>query len=576
MMESREIDEAYSAFQKGDFLKAEQAARFLIQTTGVMHPEAVHILASIALHRQQSATAVALIGRVLKEKEASRSATVEGRLYQTLGRALLAEGQAEAARASFSIAVSLFPEEAASHAGLGETLLQLNRSHDAVVALRQAVTLAPRQPSFWYFLAQAQQKAGAVADAEYSWRQLVTLCPQDGAVYANHGACLFELRRVEAASKALEQALALGCHTARTYNNLALVRNAQGTMQEARDLFQKAYQRAPGDRDIYINYAAALFEMGEVAESAAWLEKLSQGHLEGVEYARVRLNEAALSLARNEWEKGWEAFEARRTLLPPMVTTPLPEVPLWEGEEGKEPIAVYGEQGVGDVLQFLRFLPDIMKKRPVRLDVSADILSFVKERMTLPEGRLCEAHDNVVAQQSLLSMPYVLKRYCAPDPQPYCRNLVQSEKGLIGLCWAGNPAYAFDRRRSIPVQLLEPFRCLSDVRFLSLQQHQVAPDWMEKAPLSTLRDVAYAVDRCSLIVSVDSFVGHLAGALGRPLWLLNRKGGDWRWQGMPWYENVRMFQATAATPPYESWPDVIHRVVHALEKAITEIEDPIL
>ncbi|MXV36190.1 tetratricopeptide repeat protein [Saccharibacter sp. EH611] len=570
-MEDSPLHEALSALQAGHFTEAERRAREGITQRGAMVPEAVHILASVALLRGQSATAVALLGRLMQEPQSSCSDALNGRIHQTLGRALLAENQPEAARAACSIAVMLCPEEAASHAGLGEAYLALGNAGKAVRSLRRAVRLAPQQGALWGLLAQAQQKRGALGEALQSWERLLELAPKDRAAWANYGGALFTAGQWDKADAALKEALDQGCYTAETLNNMGLVQSALGYMDKACDYFQKAQHQLPSDAAIMMNWNAALYDKGDSAAACALLDHFEKEY--GTLPAKAQFNRAALFLEKGQWREGWQAFEKRRDFLPLQLTRPLPHCPLWSGEAGEEPMALYAEQGLGDAVQFLRFLPDVIKRRPVRLQFPQPLMDLVEQCFALPKERLLPSEGPVIAQQSLLSVPYALGMKNPPSSSPYLSTGSEEETCVVGLCWAGNASYRFNRRRSIPVALLEPLRHVRGVRFLSLQQESDVPEWMERVPLTSLTELAAAIGRCSIVVSVDTLVAHLAGAQGRPLWLLNRYGGDWRWKRPhDWYENVRIFQADKAAPPYEAWPSVIKRLIVALEKRFPDSE----
>lgn len=559
------VDDALHALHDGDLERAGDSARAIIAQYGYWVPEAVHILASIAVLQGRSATAIALIGRVLQQGKGKRSAALEGRLHQTLGRALLAEKRYDAARAAFSVAVMALPEEAASQAGLGEAYLMLQRPEKALQPFRNAVVLAPQQAALWSLLAQAYHQHGAFQYAVQSWEKVVEIAPHDRAAWANYGADLFAAGRWDKAAWALDKALEQGCYTPHTLNNMGLVKSAQGHMEDACRYFERAHRQSPDDVDILINWNAALYDMGRGDEAEALLERLAEK--QGNCPPKARFNKAALLLERGEWAEGWRAFEARRDILPQRVTHPLPDLPLWQGDAGAEPIALYAEQGMGDTVQFLRFLPDALKRRPVRLHLPQDMMKLVAQHYSmLPAERLLASEGPVVAQQSLLSLPYILGIDGNPETTPYLHASSAEEEGLIGLCWAGNGSYAFNRRRSLPVTLLEPLRYVQGARFLSLQQDSEAPEWMDQVPLTSLLDLSEAVGRCSLVISVDTLVAHIAGAQGRPLWLLNRKGGDWRWKRPFWYPEARVFQAKEATPPHDSWPPVIEQVRDSLKE----------
>jgi hypothetical protein len=200
-----------------------------------------------------------------------------------------------------------------------------------------------------------------------------------------------------------------------------------------------------------------------------------------------------------------------------------------------------------------------------------------------------------VVRASLLSLPVLLDPSAGPPAAPYLR-APDADRGraagwlrslgpglTVGLCWAGGSGYRFDRRRSLRLDALAPLAAVSPIRFVSLQQGEAAsqppPPALELArfpgPDGDLAQTAALIAELDLVVSVDTAIAHLAGALGRPVWLLNRFGGDWRWQAgftdarghSLWYPTLRQFRQTAPLPPAEAWLEPIRTVTTVLGEA---------
>lgn len=578
----QKLEKARRALQHGDLEEAAVWAREAAQPE--MLPEAVHILASIALAQNKPATAIALIGRTLQLHPRTPPA-LNGRLHQTLGRALLAEGHLEAARAASTIAVTLLPQEAAAHGGLGEALSALGRFAEATGSFKQALRFAPHQPMLWFLLGQAAHLGGDTAEAARAFGEVARLCPNDPAALANYGGVLTDRGEWEKAAALLERADALAPEQPRTLNNLALARLRLGDVGEACRLFAHACALAPREPALRLNYGTALYERGAHDEAEVLYEALEKEALGSSEAQQAAFNRAAIYLGRGDWAKGWKAFEARHALNARLMNDPVPQalrsLPVWDGTIGDVPVAVYAEQGLGDMVQFLRFLPEAAARRPLKLFLPEGANALASRLENLPPQRLLSAQESAAARVSLLSLPYVLGNL-APEPTPYLRSQQLSQlKGgeaekttfvkderVVGLCWSGNASYIFDRRRSLPLKALVSLNDTPGVRFRALQplkasEKQLAA-WLEKPSLASLSDLAREVESCDLVVSVDTLAAHMAGALGRPLWLLNRRGGDWRWEENRWYRDVRQFVPPREGLPEETWGDAISALREAL------------
>lgn len=561
------LEKALKAFQKGDFDQAAMAARALLNHNPD-DPYAIHIIASIALMQNMPATTIALIGRILPVL-AQDDLVILGRLYQTLGRALMMENQLEAARSAFVLAIEYFPEEASAHGGLGEVTLRQGRLSEAVNALSQAVRLAPREAVLWGLLGEAYLQKGHYQQAVSAYGQAQKICPVESSFYANQGSAYFHLAQWEAACDALKKALSLGHNQFETKLTMALVRLSLGEVYAARNIFEDLYRQVPDHPALLLAYGNFCYETGERQKAEKIFQTIeSSGGEECAQReskfltSKAAFNRSAILLEKGLWHQGWSLYEKRKNFMPQFYETILPQ---WDGAAGAEAVSLKLEGGWGDSLMFLRFLPDAALRRPLRLDFPSEMKELLQFMPGLPRDRLVAEKQNVVAWQTLNSLPYLLDK--KPESDPYLCVPGQIEPDLIGICWSGNAHYLYDRRRSLPVGLLESLSFIKGVRFLSLQKGNEGPDWMEKPLLVSLSDLAKSIQRCAFIISIDSLVANMAGAMGKDLWLLCRKGGDWRWSHNFWYQNVRLFcPTTNKATSWETWLPV----VKGLEGAVLE------
>ena len=511
----------------------------------------------------------------------------DARAHRALAQALSQLGRLEAAEASLRTAIALEPGVAAGHLSLGGVLRARGAMVEARAALLAATQLAPGDPLAWHALGALDAATGALEAAEAAFRRAAALLPDDPAAQANLGTALFGLDRLEAARPCLERARVLAPDNPATLSSLGLVLIGLGEGREAETVLAAASRLAPQSDAILINHGTALAALGQGAEAEALFRAVLSRAPTQVQ-AQARFNLATVLLARGARREGWAAFEARLDL----PGSQPPVLPRWDGANvGENRILIRAEQGLGDSLQFLRWLPQAARRAAIRLELPAALRSLVRglfdpARVSVAEPGTGTA--DCVAEASLLSLPYLLGDVDAPPLSIAAPHLAisateQPRAGLVvGLAWAGSPSYRFDRARSIRLAQLAPLAAVPEVSFVSLQQGRAADEARDPPagmrlvvpdpPPVDLAATASLIGTLDLVISVDTVVAHLAGALGAPAWLLDRFGGDWRWQagfndGRDWYPSLRRFAQTQALPPPRAWDEVIARCAANLSDA---------
>jgi hypothetical protein len=289
--------------------------------------------------------------------------------------------------------------------------------------------------------------------------------------------------------------------------------------------------------------------------------------------------------------EGFAEYEHRLAPRPAHIPGP----PVWRGEplEGWT-ILLHAEQGIGDTIQFVRYLPEVARRGAGRVLLAAPptfarLLAGLPglDALVRPEDR---AEVRAHVHCPLLSLPHVLGTTTVetiPAPTPYLRaepaaltrwrERLADLRGLrVGLVWAGNPRHQNDRNRSIAPERLAPLLRVRGVSWVSLQLGAPVERLREQAPegavlvdiapeLTDLAETAAAIVQLDLVVAVDTAVAHLAGALGRPVWVLLPAVPDWRWllgrEDSPWYSTMRLFRQQRAG----DWDGVVARIAAALE-----------
>jgi Flp pilus assembly protein TadD len=566
--------------------------------------ESLHGLGCLSHEAGRPDLAIGLIG------QAVAAAPMVAAYTLSLGLALLDRGHVEEARAALHVAVLRDASDPRAHRALAQALSRLGRLDEAEARLREALRLdagaaawlslggvlrargdragsvaafaeaarlAPDDPLAWHALASAHGAAGALAEAEAGFRRVAAMLPGDAAAQANLGTALFALDRLEEARDCLLRARALAPDNPVTLSGLGLVLMGLGGTVEAEAVLARAHGLAPDADSIAINHGTALAALERRDEA----EALSRAVLSrDASNAEARFNLATMLLSRGALEVGWAAFEARQGLI---ARNPA-SLPEWDGtplDHGR--VLIQAEQGLGDSIQFLRWVAPAASRAGLALELPTALLRLVREAglFDLARVRLLapgEAAEGCVAQASLLSLPHLLGRPVPPpmslraDPGAVQAWRARLPPGLrVGLAWAGSASYRFDRQRSIGLHRLAPLAAVAGVHLVSLQQGPAASQAsgsaliLPEAPFEDLAETAALIASLDLVISVDTAVAHLAGALGRPVWLLDRFGGDWRWgtgfaSGRDWYPTLRRF---AQQEPQE-WDAAITQVAGCL------------
>jgi len=499
------------------------------------------------------------------------------------GRTLLALRRPADAAAALRAAVRIDPGLTEAHVQLGHALRSLDRLALAARAYERAVALAPAHSAAWYFLGTTRQLLDQPQAAEAAYRQTLALDPRQAPAENNLGLVLQAQRRTAEAIAAFERAVTLDPGHVTALVNLGAVLQHQNRLDEAVAALQRALALQPEDARALGNLGNALVAQNRPAEAvAAYRRALAiDPQFQGNAY-----NVALAQLVQGDLESGWVGYDARLETADHRRKYPVGR-PRWapgEPVRGRT-VLLYAEQGLGDTLQFFRYVA------PVR-DLGARVLLQVHTSLqpllaasvagvtVIPTRAAVPEHDR---QCSLLSLPrhFGTRLDSIPAPVPYvtppAAKLAQwravfarAPGAKVGLVWAGNPQHQFDHNRSVP---LAEFARLTEgppVHFFSLQKDVKPADrprvaaWPGVTDLArnlvTWEDTAAVVAALDLVVTVDSAVAHLAGALGKPAWVLLAFAPDWRWllgrETTPWYPSLRLFRQ----PALGAWAPVIERV----------------
>lgn len=483
-------------------------------------------------------------------------------------RRLYKAGRLRAAKARLEPLLQTEPDHVAALSLLGTILLHLEHAGgSAAEYLERAHRLSPEDPGCLVNLGTLRWAQGRIPEAAEHFGKAAALNPGDARAWFNFGNALQAMERMEEAARAYGRAVERKPLWPRAYLNLGNALNEIGKRADALAAYETAIAQRP-------DFAAAYFARG--------LIKLKQG----------------------DYECGWRDYEWRfEATGAEVLSQPNWDRPEWDGTPfpGKT-LLVWQEQGIGDALQFVRFLPEVKARGGrVLLRCAPGLQRLFKE---LPGvDLLCHRWSQVGntgfdIHVPLLSLPRLFgtRLESIPSAVPYLkpeaeliarwRNRIRRDTFNVGVVWSGNPAQSDNHRRSCPLADLLPFMRIPGIQLYSLQKGDAALE-LGNPPtglrileftkeLTDFAETAALIRNLDLVITVDTAVAHLAGALGHPVWTLLRYNHCWRYlldrEDSPWYPTMRLFRQER---PGE-WCELIARVARSLTAlAATRGSDPV-
>lgn len=538
------IQGAVERYQSG---KLDEAQRFCQQALRA-DPEnahALHLYGLIVLGLGDAQRALQSLEKAVRLDPSNPT------LLNNLGQIHRDQGRVDDAESCFRKALDLKADYAEAGANLGTLLHASGRME--------------RSAQNYLRLGLALETTGQFADAVQSYRQALTLEPENPQAHHGLGRTLERLGRLEDAAESLNAALALKSDSAEVHHDLgnALVR--LGRLDDAEQRYRGALALSPGFPVTTFALSQLLMLRGDYRSGLPLYESRFEGSDRG----------------KDPWYRN--------------LMTQLQGADRWKGEPlaGKA-LLVWTEQGLGDTLMVMRFLPLLKQRGAGRLIVYCEP-AFVRLI------RAMDAVDEVVSKENrlpsgrfdrhcpLMSLPLLFdtRLETIPGEVPYARipaalgrkwagKLAALPPLRVGLAWAGGALFRSDplRTRSVSLERFAPVLGIGGASFVSLQKGEDAAelersgwkvhDWMRAC--GDFLDTAAVIEQLDLVISVDTAVAHLAGALGKPVWMLNRFESEWRWmlerEDSPWYPTMRIFRQSRRG----DWDDVIARVASALDK----------
>ena len=557
------IQEAVGLHRQGRLREAEKLYSRVLKAAP-QHFDALHLLGLCKAQHGQMGEAYRLISAALKINPDAPDAWKN---LAVLLHKLKRDGEALTA---LDRALALAPDDPDALLNRGNALVSLNRPQEALAAFDAVLARNPRHGDALISRGVARAALGRPAEALADFDAALAAAPGHAGALYNRGNALLDLGRYAEALAVFDGALAVVPHNVAALNNSGRASQALNRHQEAIESFDKAIALQKDYADAHSNCALSLLTLGDFARGFAEYE--------------WRWRRTGMSNARRNYRGA-----------------------LWLGEfpPAHKTVLLHAEQGLGDTIQFARYVPIlaragakvVLEVQPALKDLFATLAGGAA---ILAQGEPLPAYD---LHCPLGSLPLALKTEAATIPAdiPYVKademriaNWRPALDGLSGkrvaLVWAGNPAQANDQNRSLDLKLLEPLLAVDGVSFVRLQRDLRAGDreWLAAHPqirqlgeLADMADTAAVLALTDLLISVDTSPAHLAGAMGRPVWVMLTFAPDWRWtpardlashaptvggDSTPWYPHARLFRQSAL----EDWPGVVAAVRDALVRFVAE------
>jgi len=575
------LERAVAAFQAGRWHEAESACRALA-AAGRDGFEVRYLLGLAAERTGRAEEAVALLS------EAARLNPAHPETRFNLGVALARLGRFDEAVTAYDGAIALRAGFADAHFNRGVALAALGRAGEALAAYGRAVALAPADPQAHHNLGTTLAGLRRFDEALRAYDRAIEIDPRYARALASRAGALFHLGRFDEALEDGDRAIAADPRAAQAWDSRALVLLELDRPAEALQSADRAIAIEPGEANAHYHRGNALRELARFEEAIAAYERavaLDPRH------AAAYRNLADALLLCGDFARGWEAYAWRWRLLPGG-TRPDMTAPPWLGEGGVEgrTLLLHGEMGMGDTLQFCRYATQVARLGArVILEAPAPLVPLLRTldgpAAVIARGEAIPPHDG---HCPLMSLPFAFRTDPAtlPAAVPYLRaepareaewrsRLGPGSRRRIGLAWSGSAGLRNDRRSLSLAHVLPLVGHGAD--WYSLQKDVPGRDEALLASRPDLRelgtafadfaDTAAAVSLLDLVITVDTSVAHVAGALGKPVWiLLPHVPHDWRWfregERTPWYPTARLFRQ----PAPGDWDAVVREVAAAIAR----------
>jgi tetratricopeptide (TPR) repeat protein len=583
------IQEGVRLHREGRLSDAETVYRQILLRQPDFHP-ALHLLGVLASQGNNQPAAIELITKALARDPK------QPEYWINLGTAFRRMANPDQAITCYRNALALDPNSEYALNNLGVALRDKGLYVESIAAFKKALAINPRNFEAQNNLGGSYHLAGRHGDAAEALRTAMAMNPGDPTVYNNLAVNLRILGETDEAIPLLREAIQLDPNYADAHNTLSAALMDAGKYDAAMEHAQRAAELNPNLAEALANVAALYQVMGKLDEA---LESNRKAIAVNPRFAGAYWNLGLIHLLRGNFAEGWPLYEWR--LRVPQLQAPGYPLKRWDGSslQGKR-ILLGMEQGLGDTIQFIRYVPQVAALgAKIYLAVQNELVDLIQE--SIKAERFCLHGEPGPACDfycPIMSLPLMFKTELdsIPHSVPYLNpstELAQrwerkmpptTDKRLrVGLVWAGRPTHRNDRERSIQLSQLAPL-ISETVLFFNLQkgdagkQAKTPPARMEildySGELENFAETAALIAQLDLVIAVDTAVAHLAGAMGKPVWVLLMTVPDFRWmmdrEDSPWYPTMRLFRQKTSG----QWSEVIGRVAEALRELTIKKQTP--
>ena len=434
---------------------------------------------------------------------------------------------------------------------------------------QRAIELEPRSAAAHYTLGRLLQAEGRLAEAEAAYGRSLELEPRQARAHNNLGCVLHMQGKLEPAIASYRAALQLDPALPQANQNLASITRDRGALEQAVAGYRRQTAANPADAEAWNNLGNVYRELGLHREAIA---SFAEAIARNPGLAEARYSRSFELLLCGDYLEGWKEYEWRWKVKAASAARREFRQPLWDGRElPAGTLLLHAEQGFGDTLQFARYAaPAARRCRAVVLECQPELASLLGSvaglSRVVPQGAALPPFD---AQLPLMSLPRVFGTtlesvpwegaYVRADParaRRWDEVLLPGARRHVGLAWAGRPQQWDDRKRSITLATLAPLAAAPGIAFYSLQKGEAAAQAAAPPPglrltdsaarIEDFADTAALMSRLDLVITIDTSVAHLAGAMGVPVWVLVAHAPDWRYhlerEDNPWYPSMRLFR----------------------------------
>ncbi len=537
----------------------------------------------------------------LQEAEFSYSKAIElnpnfEEAHYNLGNIFKDLGNLKEAELSYRRAIDIKPNFAKAHYNLGIILKDLGNLKEAELSYRRAIDIKPNYANAHSNLGNILKDLGNLKEAELSYRRAIDIKPNYANAHSNLGTILRELGNLKEAEITLRKAIEIKPNYAEPHYNLGIILNDLGKFKEAELNTRKAIEIKPNYAEAHSNLGTILNNLGNFQEAEITLRKaieIKPG------YAEAHFNLALVELLKGKYQSGLENYEFRFKTKKPHKTHGQTKIQLIDYKKlnKEEKILIISEQGLGDTIQYMRYIPYLRRKGfNVSFCAQTKLHSLIKESgidqhpltpeqsILLSEGRWIPLlsiprYLKVTPKNPIIAEPYISS---TNELNQKWKNILSTEqRPIIGINWQGNQSAEKNnlKGRSFPLETFSNVIRENNFKFLSLQkgygseqvdhcsfknrfvqcqsQVNLCWDFLENAAI---------INNCDLIITCDTAIAHLAGGMGKTTWLLLKYIPEWRWgiegESTFWYPSMRLFRQKELN----NWNEVMLRISTELHK----------